>query len=170
LRLALEIYQHLSGGALVACMPSSILRDPMELRRAPGTLHLAPERSVIRAGLGLRCLSTADACALATAGETSSELADVLIIPEEEAQADLLRCIVGNPFAPPPTFRKKWRTETVTALAAGIYGERAFDRLPILADALEEAGCDHPDVLTHCRGPGPHARGCWVVDLVLNKS
>jgi hypothetical protein len=63
-----------------------------------------------------------------------------------------------------------WRSETAVSLASAIYAERAFDRLPILADALEEAGCDHPDILAHCRGDGPHARGCWVVDLVLNKS
>lgn len=84
-------------------------------------------------------------------------------------QADLLRDIFGNPFRPialdPP-----WRSETAVAVAAGIYEERAFDRMPILADALEDAGCDHADVLTHCRGPGPHARGCWVVDGVLGKS
>jgi len=54
-------------------------------------------------------------------------------------------------------------------LASAIYGERAFDRMPILADAFEEAGCDHADVLTHCRGPGPHVRGCWEVDLMLGK-
>jgi hypothetical protein len=82
--------------------------------------------------------------------------------------AALLRCIFGNPFRP-VTFAPAWRTETVVALAAGIYAERAFDRLPILADALEEAGCDHAEVLAHCRGPGPHVRGCWVVDAVLGK-
>jgi len=81
----------------------------------------------------------------------------------------LLRCIFGNPFRP-VTFSPAWRSETTVSLANGIYEERAFDRLPILADALEEAGCDHTDVLTHCRGLGPHARGCWVVDGVLGKS
>ena len=54
-------------------------------------------------------------------------------------------------------------------IAAGIYDGRHFDRLPILADALEDAGCDHADILAHCRGDGPHVRGCWVVDLVLSK-
>lgn len=88
---------------------------------------------------------------------------------EQLAFLQLLRCIVGNPFRS-VAFDPSWRSETVVALASGIYVERAFDRLPILADALEEAGCDRPDVLSHCRGPGPHARGCWVVDLVLNKS
>lgn len=64
-------------------------------------------------------------------------------------------------------FDPKWRTETVLALARAIESDRAFDRLPILADALEEAGCADERVLAHCRGPGPHARGCWVVDGVL---
>jgi hypothetical protein len=80
-----------------------------------------------------------------------------------------IRDIFGNPFRP-VAFSPAWRTETTVALASGIYAERAFDRMPILADALEEAGCDHPDVLAHCCGPGPHVRGCWVVDGVLGKS
>ena len=80
----------------------------------------------------------------------------------------LLRCVFGNPFRP-VAFAPSWRSETTVALAAGVYEERAFDRLPILADALEEAGCDSADVLNHLRGLGPHARGCWVVDGVLGK-
>jgi hypothetical protein len=87
----------------------------------------------------------------------------------ERVIASLLRCVVGNPFLP-VTFNPAWRTDTTVALAAGIYSDHAFDRLPIFADALEEAGCDHADTLAHCRGPGPHARGCWVVDGVLGKS
>ena len=82
---------------------------------------------------------------------------------------DDLRDIFGNPFRP-VAFADSWRSETAVALASGVYAERAFDRMPILADALEEAGCDHADVLSHCRGPGPHVRGCWVVDGVLGKS
>ncbi|MEO2088790.1 MAG: hypothetical protein ABGY75_04720 [Gemmataceae bacterium] len=81
----------------------------------------------------------------------------------------ILRDLIPNPFRP-VAFGHRWRSETAVALASSIYAERAFDHLPVLADALEEAGCDQPDVLAHCRGPGPHARGCWVVDLVLNKS
>jgi hypothetical protein len=87
---------------------------------------------------------------------------------EPAEQAELLRDIVGNPFRP-VTLEPAWLTPTVVQLARGIYDERAFDRLPILADALQDAGCDN-DVLAHCRGPGPHVRGCWVVDLVLGKS
>ena len=63
-----------------------------------------------------------------------------------------------------------WLTSTVVALARGIYDDRAFDRLPILADALQDAGCDNAEVLNHCRDTGPHARGCWVVDLLLGKA
>jgi len=62
-----------------------------------------------------------------------------------------------------------WLTETVVTLAAGIVADCAFDRLPILADALEEAGCDDGEMLNHLRGNRPHKRGCWVVDLVLGE-
>jgi hypothetical protein len=77
--------------------------------------------------------------------------------------------VVGNPFYP-VALDPAWRTEAVVGLVAGIYADRAFDRLPVLADALEDAGCADADVLTHCRGPGPHVRGCWVVDLLLGKT
>ena len=70
---------------------------------------------------------------------------------------------------PAPTIAPAWQTATVTSLAQAIYDERAFDRLPILADALEDAGCTNADVLEHCRQTGIHARGCWVVDLLLGK-
>jgi hypothetical protein len=88
--------------------------------------------------------------------------------PEHDAQCHLLRDIIGNPFRP-VTIDPTWLTPTVVSLAAGIYSERAFDRLPILADALQDAGCDNTDILNHCRGDGPHVRGCWVVDLHLGK-
>ena len=87
---------------------------------------------------------------------------------EEPWQCDLIRCIFGNPFRP-VTLDPSWRTSTVVALAEGIYADRAFERLPILADALQDAGCGNEDVLAHCRSDGPHARGCWVVDLLLGK-
>ncbi len=81
----------------------------------------------------------------------------------------LIRETFGLSPATPVTLDPRWLTETVVALANSIYAERAFDRMPILADALEEAGCDHADILSHCRGDGPHVRGCWVVDLLLGK-
>jgi hypothetical protein len=88
---------------------------------------------------------------------------------EQEAQRAILSDIFGNPFRP-VTADPAWLTSTVVELARGIYAEWAFDRLSILADALKDAGCEHPDVLDHCRGPGPHVRGCWVVDLLLGKT
>lgn len=80
-----------------------------------------------------------------------------------------LRDIFGNPsrsVAVDPA----WLTSDVLALAKGIYEERNFGRMPILADALQDAGCDNDDILDHCRGPGPHVRGCYVLDLILGKS
>ena len=87
---------------------------------------------------------------------------------ESAAQVELLRDLVGNPFRPVVP-DPAWLTSDVVALARGIYDERAFDRMPILADALEDAGCADEQVLGHCRGPGPHVRGCWAVDLVLGQ-
>ncbi len=83
-------------------------------------------------------------------------------------QAQLLREFLGNPFRP-VAFSTSWRTDTAVTLARQMYDSRDFSAMPILADALQDAGCDSADVLDHCRGPGPHVRGCWVVDLVLGK-
>jgi hypothetical protein len=82
----------------------------------------------------------------------------------------VIRDVFGNPFRP-VAVDPHWLTSDVVALARGIYDERAFDRMPILADALQDAGCDSAAVLDHCRDPnGVHVRGCWVVDLLLGKS
>jgi hypothetical protein len=96
---------------------------------------------------------------------------------ERAAQAALLRDIFGPlPFRP-AAVSPAWQTPTMRVLAQGAYDQRelpagSFDvaRLAVLADALEEAGCTDQDILTHLRGPGPHVRGCWVVDLLLGKS
>jgi hypothetical protein len=91
---------------------------------------------------------------------------------EKRAQCQLLRDIVGYPLSP-TSFDPAWVTPTVWHLARGVYDERQLPagtlepaRLAVLADALEEAGCDNETILAHCRGPGPHVRGCWVLDLV----
>ena len=83
-----------------------------------------------------------------------------------------VRDIFLNPFRPSPCLPPAvlcWNDGTVYRLAQGIYDERAFDRLPILADALLDAGCDDEDLIAHCRSAGPHVRGCWAVDLILGK-
>jgi hypothetical protein len=83
-------------------------------------------------------------------------------------EADLLRDLLGNPFRPVDCV-PEWRTDTALALARGMYASCDFSAMPILADALQDAGCENAAVLDHCRGSGPHYRGCWVVDLVLGK-
>jgi hypothetical protein len=87
----------------------------------------------------------------------------------------LFRCVFGNPFRP-VQLGPGWVTPTVAGLAQAAYDERLLPegdldpaRLAVLADTLEEAGCSVPDILAHLRGPGPHVRGCWAVDLILGK-
>ena len=102
--------------------------------------------------------------ALAAPPEAEAEVA----LSEVGHQLELVRDVFGNPFRTVTMYRD-WLTSTVTAMARRMYGSRDFDAMPILGDALQDAGCNEPDVLDHCRGPGPHVRGCWVVDLVLGK-
>jgi hypothetical protein len=88
---------------------------------------------------------------------------------ERRRQAAVLREVVSNPFRP-VSLNPGWGTSTVAGLGVSIASESLFDRLPILADALEDAGCDNADILGHLRFPGPHVRGCWALDLLLGKS
>ena len=94
----------------------------------------------------------------------------------------LIREVVGNPFRPwavvpdwlgggvvQPDGRTVRVGDVARRLAEGIQADQAFDRLPILADALEEGGVTDPELLTHCRGGAGHVRGCWAVDVVLGK-
>jgi len=105
---------------------------------------------------------TADAIEIAAKGDKSAK--------EQECQhqATILGCIIGNPFHP-VTLDLSWLTPTVKALAQTIYTDRTFDQMPLLADELEKAGCANQEILAHFRGPGPHVRGCCVVDMVLGK-
>lgn len=91
---------------------------------------------------------------------------------ERAKQAVFLHELFGNPFHPvtlDPAWLA-WNDGTVVKLAQAIYDERAFDDMPILSDALQDAGCNNTDILSHCRQPGEHVRGCWIVDLLLGKS
>ncbi|MBY0527682.1 MAG: hypothetical protein K2R98_30065 [Gemmataceae bacterium] len=82
----------------------------------------------------------------------------------------MLRCVFGTQSFRLVVLDPTWITPAAVGLAETIYAERAFDRLPILADTLMQAGCGDGDVLDHCRKAGEHARGCWVVDLILAKA
>ncbi|AWM42422.1 hypothetical protein C1280_28270 [Gemmata obscuriglobus] len=87
---------------------------------------------------------------------------------EAKQQTVLVRDIFGNPFRP-VRFDMGWLTGAAVSLADAIYRGQAFERLPVLADALEASGCDDPSILAHCRSGAPHVRGCWAVDLVLGR-
>jgi hypothetical protein len=129
---------------------------------------------------GLQAARSGKAAALQTAWEKVAEgdghrltAANDACERERAVQAVLFRDIFLNPFHLPPEFSptgRAWKECTVVKLAAAIYADRAFDRLPLLADALEDAGCTDAELLGHLRGPGPHVRGCWALDLVLGRS
>lgn len=93
---------------------------------------------------------------------TSSTGADLAV------QAVFVREIFGNPFRP-VVIDPRWQTSTVVDLARSVYDEKAFDRMPILADALMDGGCDSEPIIEHCRQSTEHLRGCWVVDLLTGR-
>jgi hypothetical protein len=148
--------------------------------------RLAPRQELVRAFLEAKALDpigNAGLAAVAAAAPSGSpDLAAIQAAlavdvrrwqAERAAQAGLFRDVFGDPFRPVPPLNLQGPSGNngmIPALARAIYRECAFDRLPLLADALERAGCTEAEVLGHCRGPGPHARGCWVLDLVLGRS
>lgn len=121
--------------------------------------------------------ATRTARAAARAAEAQrEEKASTSIEPIRRLQAldavELLREIFGNPFPPlalDPNWLR-WKDNLIPKMAQVIYRKRCFRNLPILADALEEAGCSDAVILTHCRAPVEHVRGCWVIDAVLSKA
>jgi hypothetical protein len=84
-------------------------------------------------------------------------------------QQGILRDLVGNPFRPAPAVEAEWLSGAVSKLAVSIYEAHSFDRLPLLADALEDAGCGDVELLSHFREKGPHVRGCQALDRVLGR-
>jgi hypothetical protein len=107
--------------------------------------------------------------ARATAFNVTLAAGDQMLIGKTEAE--ILRDVFGNPFRPvtsnPAWLR--WHDGLLVSMARQMYDSRDFIDMPILADALEDAGCTDADILTHCRQPGEHVRGCWVLDLILGK-
>jgi hypothetical protein len=136
------------------------------------------ERSAsIRSSVDVSVRSSADYASLAFGLQVEGSPKDVQAQAREKAiQSDLLRDIFGNPFRP-VTLDVSWLMPTVRQLAQAAYEERLLpsgeldrDRLRVLADALDDAGCQDPQILGHCRGSGPHVRGCFVIDLLLGRS
>jgi hypothetical protein len=107
-------------------------------------------------------------CFLATEGAHGDHR--IPMLTSITSEASLLRDIFGNPFRP-VSFNSDWRTSNVVSLAKSMYESRDFATMPILSDALQDAGCEHEAILDHCGDAnGSHVRGCWVVDLILEKS
>ncbi|WP_143393384.1 hypothetical protein [Fimbriiglobus ruber] len=107
----------------------------------------------------------------------SQQCSDIYKSPEETSQSSttgnrylvgLVRCIFGNPFSPFNLDRANL-TSAVSSFARQMYSTKDFSPMPLLADALQEAGCTDENVLRHCRGSGPHTKGCFVVDVILEK-
>lgn len=141
-----ELYQ----GVVEAALPDELLD-----RVAAAYQYVSTAVAYFRAGPGHR----------EPAWQAAREEAIASFVP-------LLRDVVGNPFHE-PAFEPSWlawNDGTIRKVAQAAYDEGTFDRLPILADALEEAGCTDAALLSHLRGPGPHVRGCWAVDLVMGKA
>jgi hypothetical protein len=150
-RLVVEYAERYADGLVpldevhTACVATSSLPDPLDevFGRVVNRLATADAREAL-------------AYVLASAQADSSPLF-----------ADAIRDIFGNPFR--PVSLEPYRTQEVQALAGAMYDEQSFERLDVLADALEDAGCTEEQVIRHCRERGAHFRGCWVIDGLLGR-
>ncbi len=155
-----------------------VLADADDLNRATADAHAASEElesSLFEYGWDEEGEDGWEAAEMAWGVSASAwgyiyELAEG--VRDRDRAVALIRDVFGNPFRPvsvdPGWFL--FNNGVVGTLARAFYDERDPSRLPVLADALEDAGCPDADVLAHCRSGGPHVRGCWVVDLLLGKA
>jgi hypothetical protein len=174
-RLAVETAERLADG-LASGEEADRLSEELRLKAAPTSMvgrlaERAASLALSRDGMMTRAWSYV---VIASEGQSSPSgtFLSRFALHSNAPFAELLSEIVGNPFhdvqLAPSVFAAL--DGIVVKLAQSIYEEKAFDRLPILADALEEAGCADEALLSHLRSSGPHVRGCWAVDLVLGKS
>ena len=143
------------------------LAGPEELRAARLACQGAGGRAAWYAAATNPAIAARNAARSAQAEAANNPLVGSEV-DELLAQAKLIREIFGNRY-PPFAVDPSWLTTGVVKLAQAIYDQRAFDRMPELADFLEEAGCANKVILGHCRGPGSHFRGCWLVDMLLSR-
>jgi hypothetical protein len=155
-----------ASGAAAGALPDDLSSydmpgDPAAAESPGGTALAAPPRPGARRRLP-RELAANPAWQAAWVGGRDAA---------EARHADLLREVFGNPFRPARVAPEwlRWRDGAAAKVARAVYAEGRFDDLPVLADALEDAGCTDAEILGHLRGPGPHTRGCWALDLVLGK-
>jgi len=166
--LATEEEMHLARKAMVQCRTETALRpgspavDSWAFAAAEAVLFDTPFWNPGAASRGAFTAAwTAAEAAWRGAGEEGPEA-------EARRQLPLFRDIFENPYRP-GWVDPAWQTPQVITVAEAIYEERAFDQLPVLADAVEDAGCPDANLLEHLRGPGPHTRGCWPLNLLLGK-
>jgi hypothetical protein len=187
-RRGVELAEQLAGGAASPGAVEDFRRGTDWSRPGPAKYALDPDAygaasSVLWHSLRQTAEAAASAAmkrALSEEGETREEafragqrayerVGARAARDEATAHARLIRCAFGNPFRP-VRFEPAWRTDTAVALARHAHDAGDESVLPILADALQDAGCDDADILGHCRGEGPHARCCRVVDAVLGRT
>jgi hypothetical protein len=144
-------------------------QDETEIYLASAVVHMTGTGEGFRPGDAVACCRIAYGNIRAGYGAAWNPPLQEQFWREIDAEARAaVRDIFGDPFRP-VAFSPDWRTDTALALARQLYESRDFSPMPILADALQDAGCGNEDILNHCRSSGPHVRGCWVVDLVLGK-
>jgi hypothetical protein len=179
-RRAVEVAEREMVGRATSVELAGAVREAAAAREEIAALY---DRDPVAANLGARIAANVAAWVVARGfdqgilAKVRDSLAFRQIIPDRVGTiafvgeyARALRDVFGNPFRP-VALDPAWRTSDVLALARGIYAERAFDRMPILADALQDAGCANEEVLAHCRdAKQEHVRGCWVVDLLLRQA
>lgn len=169
---ALDVAERHADGAATQADLEAVLRGAALAQRAQRRKALLFAYAAVMDACGPGGLGAAEKAAwAAAAADSRATYGERLRRTRPDLYASLaalLRDVLGNPFRP-VAVDQSWLTPAVVRLAQSIYDGRAFDRLPILADALEEAGCTHAEVLGHCRQPGTHARGCWVIDGLLQR-
>ncbi len=174
-RTAVEVCERFADG----------LATLKQLRNAHSTASRARDRALCRfpeqSPAFRPCFAAAEAARMisygsyfrSTVGALARRTADASGTPDEErSQADCLREIFGNPFRPVTIDAaiRAWRGGLIVSWGNRMYDAQDYSDLPVMADALEEAGCTSEDLLAHCRGRGPHLRGCWALDLILGKN
>ena len=156
-RMAVEVAERFADGSA----------GPEELRAARLACQGAGSQAAWYAAATNPAIAARNAARSAQAGAANHPLVGSEV-DELLAQAQLLREIFGNRL-PHSSAEPSWLTPSVVTMAQAIYDQRAFDRLPEIACVLEDAGCANQEIFGHCRGPGPHYRGCWVVDTLLGR-
>lgn len=170
-RAAVEVSEQFADGLAAAsrlaeahdAANAAIREMPERLRESPAFLACSAAAAAASTAYP-KDASIAASNALIEASDWEDGAAETRVL-----HADLLRDILGNPFRR-VRFEPSWRSEDAVLLAKAMYEARDFSGMPVLADALEESGCNNDEVLNHCRTPGVHVRGCHVVDLVLGKA